>query len=691
MRFPVGVSIPRREGLAKVSGRASYIDDTAHEELLYGVTVRSTIARGRILSIHFDAEFPWSECTIVTAADLPGPNLVAAILDDQPCLAEVEVNHVEEPIVLIAHQDRYEAERARQSVRIEYEELDAVFDPVASTKIIKSCVIKKGDTAIAFANADHIVEGVYSTSAQEQLYLETQGVVAHCDAERVTVWGSMQCPYFVHKALARLFERKVRVVQVETGGGFGGKEDYPSILATHAALLALKSGRNVKMVYDRAEDIAATTKRHPSITRHRTAVGADGKLLGMEIEFVIDGGAYATLSPVVVSRGAIHASGPYYCPNIRVEARAMATNHPPHGAFRGFGVPQCLFAMERHMDEISRVTGIDRVELRRQNFLKEGETTATGQVLREAVPLDSLLDRALLESKYYEKKKQGRTGLGISAVFHGAGFTGSGERYLKSVASLERVESGKVRVLVSSTEIGQGTNTILSQIVAAEMGIAVDAIEIVQPDTDLVPDSGPTVASRTAMIVGGLLAEAARKLKEPGVSRASAHYVQPEGVAFDESTYTGDAYATYAWAVNIAEVDVDRLSGEVRLLDFVAVQDAGRILHPVLAAGQIEGGAAQGIGFALCEEVVYEDGRVRNTRMSDYIIPGAVDLPMIRVFFEESISVHGPFGAKGLGELPMNGPASAICNAIADQLGIPANHTPMTPERILACCNLSSV
>ena len=260
----------------------------------------------------------------------------------------------------------------------------------------------------AWAGAAHIVEGEYRTGAQEHLYIENNGVIAEYSAESgVTVWGSLQCPYYVHKSLLAVFdlpEDKVRVIQTETGGAFGGKEDYPSMLAAHAALLAMKSGHPVKMVYDRMEDLAATTKRHPSRIRHRTALDSDGKLLAMDIDLATDGGAYSTLSSTVLSRATLHSPGPYVCPNVRIRSRAWATNTVPYGAFRGFGAPQAIFAVERHMDEIAAAIGMDPVELRRRNFLHDGDTTATEQVMREPVILDKLLDRALAESDYHAKR-----------------------------------------------------------------------------------------------------------------------------------------------------------------------------------------------------------------------------------------------------------------------------------------------
>src|SRR5258705_6058535 len=358
---PIGKSIPRKEGRKKVTGQAMYIDDLIFPDMLHGATVRSPVARGRIKNISFEGDLPWDEFTIVTAKDIPGENYVALILNDQPYLADQLVNHPEEPILLLAHPDKYLLEEGRRNVRIEIEELPPIFtlsDSLDQKEIIwgdrnvfKSFLVDKGNVDDVWSTADFVVEGEYHTGAQEQLYIENNGAIAIANpAEGVTVWGSMQCPYYVHKALVKLFglpEEKIRVIQTETAGGFGGKEEYPSLLAGHAALLSWKSGKPVKMIYDRAEDMVATTKRHPSLTRHKTAVTKDGKLLAMEIEFTIDGGAYCTLSPVVLSRGTIHAAGPYNCPNVRINSRAVATNVPPHGAFRGFGAPQSIFALER--------------------------------------------------------------------------------------------------------------------------------------------------------------------------------------------------------------------------------------------------------------------------------------------------------------------------------------------------------
>jgi CO/xanthine dehydrogenase Mo-binding subunit len=700
--------------------------------MLYGATVRSTIARGRITGIRFGEGVPWDEFFVVTARDIPGKNTVSLIVDDQPCLADEVINHPEEPILLLAHPNRHLLPLAVAAVEVSYEALPSIHSIEESERqqeiiwgtdnIFKSYLIEKGELDTVWKDAAWIIEGEYSTGAQEQLYIENNGVIAmYSETEGATVWGSMQCPFYVHKALMSLTglpEDKVRVVQTETGGAFGGKEEYPSMIAGHAILLAKKSGRPVKIVYDRTEDMAATTKRHPSRTRHRTAVSRDGKLLGGEIEFVIDGGAYTTLSPVVLSRGTIHAAGPYYWPCIRVRAKAVATNTPPHGAFRGFGAPQSLFALERHMDHVARTIGLSPEEFRRRNLLQPGQTTATQQEIREPIDLQRLLDRALELSDYHAKVQRfaihnrassKKKGIGIATFFHGAGFTGSGERYLNSVVAVEATEQGDVRVLVSSTEFGQGTNTILCQIVAEELGLEYDDVQMAPIDTRAVPNSGPTVASRTAMIIGKLVQSAALGLQQTltssglltlpatrrefrtacanyihrfGTLQSCSRYQAPPNIFWDDAKYQGEAYPAFAWAVYVAEVTVDTTTYSVTVDDFVALQEVGKVLHPVLAAGQIEGGVAQGIGYALYEKVIWNKGRMLNNQMTNYIMPTSQDIPPIRVFFEEIPYPYGPYGAKGIGELPMDGPAPAIVNAIVHATGGDFRSIPLMPEDI---------
>jgi CO/xanthine dehydrogenase Mo-binding subunit len=726
----VGAPVPRKEGVDKLLGRARYVDDMEREGMWYGATVRSSIARGLIRSIGFDRRIDWSEFTVVTAADIPGNNHVQLIVADQPCLADGAVNHCDEAILLLAHPDKRVVREAVAGVQIEYELLPPVFAIEESERqdvivwgadnLLKSFLLDKGDVDSAWADAAHIVEGEYRTGAQEHLYIENNGVIAEYDAERgITVWGSLQCPFYVHRSLLSVFdlpEDKVRVIQTETGGAFGGKEDYPSTLATHAALLAMKSGHPVKMVYDRMEDLAATTKRHPSRVRHRTALDCNGKLQAMEIELCTDGGAYSTLSSTVLSRATLHAPGPYTCPNVRIRSRSWATNTVPYGAFRGFGAPQAIFAVERHMDEIAAAIGMDPIELRRRNFLHDGDTTATEQVMREPVILDQLLDRALKESDYHARRarfaKENQTspmkrGMGIAAFYHGSGFTGSGERYLNSLAGVDVTPEGKVRVLVSSTEFGQGTNTVLPQIAAEAIGIEYSDVIMAPADTGIVPNSGPTVASRTAMVVGRLIERASLQLvamlrEHAGLTTHFSHedffaaceryramkgevvslcrYEAPPGIFWDDQKYRGEAYPAFAWSIQVAQVAVDTVTYSAEVEEFWAVQETGRVINPVLAGGQIEGGIAQGIGYALYEKVILQNGHMANNQMTNYIMPTAEDVPPIHVYFEEIPFRHGGYGAKGIGELPHDGPAPAILNAIRDATGIGFCSIPLLPE-----------
>ena len=726
----VGASAPRKEGVDKLLGRARYVDDIEREGMWYGTTIRSTIPRGKIRSITFDESVDWSEFAVVTAADVPGDNHIQLIVADQPCLAEGEVNHCDEAIVLLAHPDKHKLRKAAEGVRIEYEPLPAIFTIEESERkdqivwgtdnLMKNFLLEKGDVDSAWASAAHIIEGEYRTGAQEHLYIENNGIIAEwSDEAGVTVWGSLQCPYYVHKTLIKIFhlpDEKVRVVQTETGGAFGGKEDYPSTLASHAALLAMKSGHPVKMVYDRMEDLAATTKRHPSRTRHRTALDKDGKLLAMDIDLATDGGAYATLSSTVLSRATLHAPGPYSCPNVRIRSNAWATNSVPYGAFRGFGAPQAVFAMERHMDEIAAALGMDPVELRRKNFLHEGDTTATEQLMREPIMMDQLLDRILRESDYYARRARFaiqnptssiKRGIGIAAFYHGSGFTGSGERILNSLAGVDVTAEGKVRVLVSNTEFGQGTNTVLTQVAAEAIGIDYDDIIMAASDTGLVPNSGPTVASRTVMVVGRLIERAGLQLlsmlrehaglgehytreeffaaceryrAQKGDVVSLVRYEAPPGIFWDDQKYRGEAYPSYAWSIQMAQVAVDMVTFSAEVEEFWAVQEVGRVLNPVLATGQIEGGIAQGIGYALYEKVVLQNGRMANNQMTNYIILTAEDVPPIHVFFEEIPFRYGGYGAKGIGELPHDGPAPAIVNAIKDATGVSFHSIPLLPE-----------
>ena len=690
----------RKDGLEKVAGTAKYIDDLTFPNLLHARTIRSTIPVGEITGIAFN--FDTEGFTVVDHRDVPGRNIVALIDDDQPCLVARTVRHVAEPILILAHSDRRRL--AAADVRIDYRPAVPNYDPAASALSFKSVAIDKGDLDAGFSAADAIVEGEYRVGSQEQLYIEPNGMVAvpADDGRGITVYGSMQCPYYVHRALTVLLgfpSERVRIVQTETGGAFGGKEEYPSIIAGHAALAALKARRPVKLVYDRVEDMIATTKRHPGLIRHRTGIRRDGRLTAMDVDVLLDGGAYATLSAVVLSRGVLHASGPYRCDNIRIRGRVMMTNTPPNGAFRGFGAPQTQFAIEVHMDRIAAALNLDPVRLRDRNALRPGDTTATGQRMGADCSAREVLREAVKRTGFAKRRKAlagTNKGIGLSLFFHGSGFTGAGETKLASKASLALTKRG-ARILVANTEMGQGTRTMLAQIVADTLGVAYDDVEVNAADTGEVPNSGPTVASRTCMIVGRLLERCALEMRDRlgglspraylrrhGPLVVTKQYEKPPEMDWDESTYRGDAYGSFGWACDVIEVEVDRDTWAVRPIKLTTVHEVGKAIHPTLVAGQIEGGTAQGLGWALLEDVIMRDGRMVNHTMTTYIVPTTLDTPDMDIVVMERPYKHGPFGAKGVGEMPIDGPAPAVVNALR-HAGFDLREIPATPEKLMSC------
>jgi len=708
----------RREGPEKLTGAALYADDIVIPGAWYGATIRSTDPHARLLGIELDDAFDWARVVVVTADDVPGENIVSLIDDDQPVMVPVggEIRHQAEPVALIAAPDHSTLREARRHVTLRTERLPAVYDPLASEHEFARYTVERGDAAAAMAAAERVIEGTYRVGHQEQLYIENQAMIAVPRPDGgVTVHGSCQCPYYIHKAMKRALamgDEMAVVVQAETGGGFGGKEEYPSMVALHAALLALKAGKPVRMIYDRHEDLSATTKRHPAAVRYRTGVSASGELLAQEIEVIMDGGAYTTLTPVVLSRGTLHAGGPYRCPNVRITGRAMATNTPPNGAFRGFGAPQTEFAAEMQVNRVAEALDISPLDIRRRWVYREGDTTPTGQVLRESVAGIEVLEAAAEASDFKRASAASRgaregagdrrtaEGIGLALAWHGAGFTGSGEVKLASVASLELTDAGRIRILTASTEMGQGTKTIFPQLVADALGVGYEEVEVAPQDTSIVPDSGPTVASRTAMVVGGLLITAAQKLRsrveahtgrtfaesyrEAGPMRIDERFVPYPGVAFDDKTYTGDAYPCFGWACAVATVEVDLDTGEVAVTDLVSADDVGHAIHPVMAEGQVEGGTLQAVGYATIEEIKLIDGRYLNDRLATYLIPTALDAPRIRSILVEKPYSGAPHGAKGVGELPMDVAAPAVVAAIHDATGVWIHDLPATPERILA-------
>jgi CO/xanthine dehydrogenase Mo-binding subunit len=715
----------RREGPAKLTGTALYTDDMVFPGAWYGHTIRSTEPHARLLGIDLDPEFDWSRVIVLTARDIPGANVVSLKADDQPVLVEDEIRHQAEPIALLAAPDRETLREAKRRVTVRTEPLEPVFDPLLATQEFAHFNLSKGDVDAGFAQAELVIEGEYRVGHQEQLYIENQAMIAVPRPDGgVTIHGSMQCPYYIHVAMLRalgLTGEQAVVIQAETGGGFGGKEEYPSMIALHAALLAMRIGKPVRMIYDRHEDLAATTKRHPAIVRYLSGVMRDGRLVAQDIDVVMDGGAYCTLTPVVLSRGTLHAGGPYACPNVRIRGRAVATNTPPNGAFRGFGAPQTEFAAEMQVNRIAEALDMSPLELRRRWVYRAGDETPSGQILRESLGGEEVLERAAEAAEFDRiraltaaartrrdaggaRSERSAHGIGIALAWHGAGFTGSGEVKLASVASVELTDGARIRVLTASTEMGQGTKTIFPQLVAERLGVDVEEVEMAPQDTSIVPDSGPTVASRTAMVVGGLVIKAADRLRvqveetmdgsfaatfeayarRHGGLRIDQQFEAYPGVVFDDETYRGDAYPAYGWACAVAEVDVDLDTGETTVRSVVSADDIGKVIHPVMAEGQVEGGTLQAVGYATIEEIKLEDGRYLNDRLATYLIPTSLDAPRIDAILVEKPFSGAPHGAKGVGELPMDVGAPAVVDAIHDATGVWINDLPATPERVLA-------
>ncbi len=731
----VGRSIPRVDGVAKVTGKALYVDDISMPGMLHGVTVRSRVPHGVLQAIVPDPEYDWTDITVVTAEDIPGANAIATIEHDQPALVPLrgDIRHVDEPVALVAAPSRRRAREAARHISLEVEPLDAVLsidEALAAETVLHGTdnvftsyeIRKGGDIDTAMAGAAFILEGTYRTHAQEQMYIEPQGMLSYWTAEnRCHIVGSMQCPYYVHKALKVLLglgDDDVVIQQSVTGGGFGGKEEYPSMIAAHAALLARKARKPVKLVYDRTEDIAATTKRHPSLVRHKLGLAADGTIVAIDIDVVLDGGAYITLSPVVLSRAVLHAAGPYRCDNTRIVGRVVATNTPPHGAFRGFGAPQTTFAYERQSAKAARKLGVSQLNFRRHNMLESGDTTATGQTLTYSVAGKAVLDAIASsagEPPTSDPKTGVRRGRGLSFYYHGAGFTGSGEERLAGRVTVALLPDGTFEVRSSSTEIGQGALTIFTQLAASGLQVDVSRVVIAGQSTDRVPDSGPTVASRTCMVVGKVLESAAEKLRERVVARAAVHelddksmadmaelmawdlgggelsetarYKPPPGIHWDDDTYTGSAYPVYGWAACLVDVAVDPDTYEVSIERCVQAVDVGKAIHPIIVKCQIEGGTLQALGWALLENVIYDNGRVANPNMTNCIVPTFADAPTLETIIVEDPYPHGPHGAKGVGEIPMDGPAAAVASAVEDALGIAFDELPVMPEIIERALN----
>ena len=693
----VSRSVTKTDHAPKISGKAAYVADCGADGMLVGKLLRSSKARAKIRNITIP-ELP-DGYYIIDKNDVPGENRVHIVKDDTPVFADREVEFVGDPILMTAGPDEKTVIRIRDSIDVEYEELTPVFDVGESDTVFFEYNYGKGDVEKAFSEADTVLEETFRTGYQEQAYLETQGMMAEPGQNGdILVHGSLQCPYYIHGALTRVMGRdNVRVVTDCTGGGFGGKEDFPSILGCQVAVAANKTQRPVRVVFDRREDMEFTGKRHPSLCTYKAAV-KNGKVTALDADIIYNAGAYTTLSAVVLQRGIIAATGVYDVENLRVRGRAVKTNTVPCGAFRGFGAPQVFFAVEMIMDHLAIVTGEDPLEFKLRNTAKQGSSTSTGGIYHFPVPIPEMVEKTDKASGFrkkreeYNKPQTGRyrRGIGMSAVFHGMGFTGSGEKdFIKAVVKLRKYPDGRVEILASNSDMGQGVKTTFSKIVAHELGIEPAEVIFENPDTGRVPDSGPTVASRSIMVVGEMLRRAAVRLREESTGgkeiEIEERYKEPEFVIpFDIDKFEGDAYPTYAWAVNAVEVEIDVLTGQTKVTGAWGTYDVGTPIDLNIVKGQMEGGLLQGIGYASTEQMACDaNGRIRNNGFADYIIPCAADVPDLSVDLHITEYPNGPFGAKGAGELPLVGVPSAFVQAAEQALGVKIYKLPFSAEDVL--------
>lgn len=692
----ISKSITKKDHAEKMSGEAKYIADLIYPDMLYAKMIRSSKPHAKILKI----EVPIMEegYGIVDYHDIPGSNGVKVIKSEQPIFAEEEVRFIGESILMIVGKNYNKVKEYASKVEVIYEELSAVFSIDESNEACVNYEYEHGEIEKAFEEAVEVLEEVFYTGYQEQAYLEPQGAIGLFKENKITVIGSMQCPYYVRDAVmyAMGYEKEqVQIIQSTTGGGFGGKEDYPSLLGCQVAVASKKFNKPVKMVFDRREDMTVTTKRHPAKLAYKVALNKEHQITAIEADIRLDGGAYEGLSSVVLQRSLIAVTGVYKIPSIKVKGKVMVTNTVPNGAYRGFGAPQSFFGVEMLMTHIARKIGISPLEFKKQYLVKQKDATATRGEFRYPVVMPEMLKRAEELSDYKTKYEmyqnqtgRYRKGIGLSLFLHGCGFTGSAEKdFIKSVVRLVKYEDDSLEILASNTDIGQGLKTTFSKIVSKVLEIPIDQITIVNPDTDRVPNSGPTVASRSLMVVGKLLERAALKLKNEykagQYQMIEEHYVHPDMIPWDIQTFTGDAYPTYSWGINVVEVEVDTLLAETKLLGVWGVFDVGNAIDETIMKGQMEGGMLQGLGYASSEKMEHVKGRILQSSMTDYIIPTAKDtIPFVTELIDNPYD-GGPFGAKGAGELTIIGSAPAYAAAIEEAIGHAIHFIPVTPEKLL--------
>ncbi len=719
MSHPVTRPVERVDARPKARGETLYLADLPLQGALFARVVRSRVPRGRIVARN-TPDLP-EGYTLVTAEDIPpsGRNCVRMIQDDWPVFAEDQVRYYGEPLGLLLGLDRQVLDElvhlCENAIRYEEQEPAITIDDGLECRggaihgtdnLFADLHTGKGNPETALAGAARVIEGEYTTGFQEHVYLEPQSLRAMFTSDTVTIHISTQCPFYVRKAVATamgLPPEKVVVVQTPTGGGFGGKEHYPDVLATAAAVAARRVGKPVELVLDRMEDLEVTSKRHPSRVRYRVGLDAENRVVAIDVDMVLNAGAYESSSRVVLQRGMFSSNSVYEIPHVRIRGRAVATSTVPSDAFRGFGAPQGLFAAEMLMTRIAREIGVDEVEFKRSHFLQQGSTTVTAGTIREEVKLPQMLDHVLTASEYRRKRERfdeehrhraaggpdstSWRGIAVSCFKHGSAFTGSGEQeIIKARVRIRKRSDGRPELLASNVEIGQGVLTTFRKIVAEVLEIPYTEVVFEQHDTGNVPDSGPTCASRSVAVVGYLLQEAAKKLQgrldEPGEFEVEQVYEHPSHLKWDAASLTGDAYPSYAWGITCVEVTVDPVTLEVTVPGVWTAYDVGRAIDEEVVRGQVIGGAVQALGYAGLEKLENRDGRFLQRTMADYCIPTSLDYPAVHTAFFDNPYRWGPFGAKGAGEVVFDGIAPAYAAAVQHAIGREIDRLPVTPEYI---------
>lgn len=697
-------SIPRVDALDKITGKTKYLGDIDFgKDVLYAKIVHSQRARAKILKITVP-NLPEGYYT-VDYRDVPGKNMTTMVIADWPPFAEDTVRYIGETVMLILGPDKNIVYDIAEKVVIEYEDLPAVFTIEDSKKLLGSPIVKDdnifvsfkagyGDVDDAFNKAKTVIEETYYTPYQEHLYMEVNGCVGVWENGKVALYSSTQCPYYVRHAVAPVLgveDSELRIVAPPIGGGFGGKEHYPDALAAAVAVATYKTKKTVKLILDRQEDMAYTVKRQPAEIKIKIGLDDSDNIIAVDILSDMDAGAYESNSRVIMQRCTYTATNVYNFPNVRIFGRAYATNKVPSCAFRGFGAPQAIFAIERAMDNVAKKIGADSLELKRKYFIKKDDMTVTGGKFHDNIILPKMLEWILkasdYENKYKAYEKDMYKGIGISCFLHGCAFTGSGERDLIK-AKLKMLKKGnRVKIFTSNTEIGQGLHTTFRKIAAYNLNIPVENIDIAEYDTDIVPNTGPTVASRSIIIVGYLVQEASKKLKdrwnEGEEIEIIENYKHPEHVIdWDTTNFRGDAYPSYGLGINVVEVEVDKVTFEIKIKGVWGVFDCGYAIDEKIVEGQIKGGMAQALGWGGLEKVVDKDGRYLQVKMSDYMIPTSLDLPEIKTCIMEEPYNYGPLGAKGIGELTFDGAAAAYASAMENALKYHFTRIPILPENI---------